>query len=147
MSRIFQKEEDLGGYRFIMHNIYTGERHRVRVDPEKIALFMDRGIFRSLPEACFFLRREPDRDMYLCTVHETRPELCREFGCWRLLILTGRGERAGRVMGSRHLVSEQRLLLMLWESQIRELPSLDDASWDREVVRILGEHGYRVVTA
>ncbi|MDH7594156.1 MAG: YkgJ family cysteine cluster protein [Methanomicrobiales archaeon] len=146
MSRIFTVEEDPQDGTYAMHNAYTGEIDHVRVDPEKIGLFKDREIFRSLPEACFFLRRDPENGLFICTVHGTRPELCREFSCWRLLVLTERGERAGRVMGSRHLASEERALSELWESRIRALPLLDDPSWDREVIRILEGYGYKVIT-
>jgi hypothetical protein len=86
----------------------------------------------------------PDSEMAYCTVHLTRPDICRDFSCWRLLILNHTGWRAGRVMFRRTLVTEDALLNRIWEECIDPLPDTDDIIWDKEVIRILTRAGYSV---
>jgi Fe-S-cluster containining protein len=145
MSQIHRIEVDYGDLTFQLCNNYTGERRMVRVDSDKIHLFQDRSIFESWPEACPFLRGDPLHGRICCTVHQTRPDLCREFGCWRILILDSSGKRAGRIMGTRHLSAEDPVLLEFWKAHAGDIQALDDASWDRAVVRILERSGYRVL--
>jgi hypothetical protein len=115
------------------------------VDPDKIHLLDDRSIFDREPEACPFLRDDPAHQRVLCIVHATRPDICREFQCWRLLILDRHGQQAGRVMGSRHLVSEDPVLSVIWEEQVSQIPEPEDTSWDLQVERVLAGAGYSVV--
>ncbi|MGB9176345.1 MAG: YkgJ family cysteine cluster protein [Methanoregula sp.] len=139
-------QEDYGNYRFLLNNQYTGEKTTVTVDPDKITLFHDTGIFRERPEACPFFRYDRAPAKGYCTVHLTRPEICRDYGCWRLLILGAGGKRAGRIMGRRHLASEDEALTRLFEVHINHLVEPDDAAWDERVIRVLGAGGYTVRT-
>ncbi len=138
--------EDLGSNRFIVNNQYTGEKTTVTVDPDKTGLFSDRGIFSERPEACPFFRYDTTAAKGWCTVHLTRPEICRDYGCWRLLILTPEGKRAGRIMCERHLASEDPALTRLFEEQINDVIEPDDTKWDMTVIRILTAAGYTVRT-
>jgi Fe-S-cluster containining protein len=137
-------QEDYGDYRFLLNNQYTGEKTAVAVDPDKIALFCDTGIFRERPEACPFFRYDRVSAKGYCTVHLTRPEICRDYGCWRMLILDSGGERAGRIMCQRHLASEDEALTRLFEESINHLVEPDDAAWDERVIRVLVAAGYTV---
>ncbi len=139
-------QEDYGEYRFLVNNQYTGEKTVVTVDPDKIALFCDRSIFQKRPEACPFFRYDQGSRKGYCTVHLTRPEICRDYGCWRLLILDSEGKRAGRIMCQRHLASEDEALTRLFEAHINHLAEPDDALWDRQVIRMLNAAGYSVRT-
>jgi Fe-S-cluster containining protein len=139
-------QEDFGDYRFLVNNQYTGEKTRVSVDPDKIALFCDKSIFLERPEACPFFRYEKLPEKGYCTVHQTRPEICRDYGCWRLLILDAGGKRAGRIMCQRHLASEDEALTLLFEEQINHLVEADDAAWDEQVIRVLVTAGFTVRT-
>lgn len=139
-------QEDYGNYRFLVNNQYTGEKTVVTVDPDKIALFCDRSIFQKRPEACPFFRYDQGSRKGYCTVHLTRPEICRDYGCWRLLILDSEGKRAGRIMCQRHLASEDEALTRLFEAHINHLAEPDDALWDRQVIRMLNAAGYSVRT-
>jgi len=112
------------------------------VDPDKFDLFIDESIFLKLPEGCPFLRYDLKRKAY-CTIHRTRPDICREFRCWRLLILNFRGRRAGRII-RRTLCSDDVILKQLWERCIRNLRIADDAVWREEVTRLLATSGYIV---
>jgi hypothetical protein len=138
--------EEYGNYRFLLNNEYTGEKTAVTVDPDKIALFCDKSIFSERPEACPFFRYDRALAKGYCTVHLTRPGICRDYGCWRLLILDAGGKRAGRIMGRRHLASEDGALTRLFEEQINPIIEAEDAAWDKRVIRILVAAGYTVRT-
>ena len=106
MGQIHKIKESRGDFEFLVNNQYTGEKTGVIVDSDKHNLFADKSIFLDQPEACPFLRYHPaDRKAY-CTVHLTRPEICRDFGCWRLLFLNSQGTRAGRIMYQRAFFSD-----------------------------------------
>lgn len=136
--------EEYGEYRFLLRNQYTGEKTSVTVDPDKIALYHDRSIFSQRPEACPFFRYNEREEKGYCTVHLTRPEICRDYGCWRLLILSPDGKRAGRIMGSRHLASEDERLTLLFEEKINHITEPDDERWYKRVTGILTASGWLV---
>jgi hypothetical protein len=137
-------QEEYGDYHFLVKNQYTGERTAVTIDPDKIALFRDSSIFLTRPEACPFFRYDQASAKGYCTVHLTRPEICRDYGCWRLLILDPEGKRAGRIMCQRHLASEDEKLTLLFEEQINQSIEPDDDAWDRRVIHVLVAAGYTV---
>ncbi|HII99283.1 MAG TPA: YkgJ family cysteine cluster protein [Methanoregula sp.] len=137
-------QKDYGDYRFLINNVYTGERTEVTVDPDKIALFCDRSIFSERPEACPFFRFDRAAAKGYCTVHTTRPGICRDYGCWRILILNTDGQRAGRIMCQRFLASEDERLSRIFHEEIDDLCGLDDAAWDERVIRVLVTAGYSV---
>ena len=137
--------EDYGDYRYLVNNEYTGEKTTVSVDPDKIALFCDRSIFSERPEACPFFRYDRNVSKGYCTVHLTRPEICRDYGCWRMLILDAGGRRAGRIMCQRFLASEDENLAALFCDQVDTISEPDDARWDDRVTRILESAGYTVL--
>ncbi len=144
MGQVHTISESRGEFEFLINNEYTGEKNIVVVDPDKHSLFAGKSIFPDHPEACPFLRyRESDRKAY-CTVHLTRPEICRDYGCWRLLILNSRGHRAGRIMYQRTFLLDEAELRVLWERCIDDLNEPDDVKWDREITRILTSAGYTV---
>lgn len=145
MGTVHRIAADLGEMRFLVHNEYTGEETVVEVDSDKHALFADRSIFADLPETCFFFRRHPSDGKAYCTVHLTRPEICRDFGCWRLLIETRSGERAGRVMFRRYLSTGDPLLQKIWDEHIGTLSESDDERWEAAMIPILVGAGYRVI--
>ena len=136
--------KDLGNFHFIVYNQYTSDETEVTVDPDKHELFLDKSIFTKLPEACPFFRHMPESEKAYCTIHLTRPDICQDFSCWRILILNHTGRRVGRVMFRRSLVTEDAHLNRIWEERIDPLPDTDDTVWDKEVVRILTRAGYTV---
>ena len=138
--------EDYGNFCFQLVNQYTGEKTTVHLDPDKISLYGDRSIFSRYPEACPFFRYDGPSAKGCCTIHQTRPEICRDYGCWRLLILDAKGERAGRIMDRRHLASEDEGLTRLFEEQVNSLTEPDDAAWDGQVIPLLIRAGYTVRT-
>ncbi|MDD1659796.1 MAG: YkgJ family cysteine cluster protein [Methanomicrobiales archaeon] len=137
--------EEYANHEYSLLNRYTGDVTRVSVDPDKTHLLDNMSIFQREPEACPFLRDDPDNHRVCCIVHATRPDICREFQCWRLLVLDSRGRQAGRVMGRRHLNSDDPVLCGVWEQRVGAISEPDDASWDFRVERVLLEAGYTVV--
>jgi Fe-S-cluster containining protein len=144
MGYVFSIIADRGEYAYTVRNQYLGDMTDVQVVPEMIPLFCDRGIFDRYPHACPFLRFNSDGKAF-CTVHLTRPELCRIYGCWQLLIQDARGRRAGRVMQAGHISFDDDLLRHIWENHIRSLDRTDDQEWERNVIRILEKFGYTVI--
>ena len=144
MGQVHTIKEVLGEYEFLVDNIYTGEKTLVIIDQDKHPLFFDKSIFQEQPEACPFLRYPSEDRKAYCTVHLTRPEICRDYGCWRVLILNSRGVRAGRIMYQRAFFSDDADLTRLWMMCIDPLTEPDDAIWDEEVTRILVNAGYSV---
>jgi hypothetical protein len=144
MGQVHTIKETRGDFEFLVSNQYTGEKTVVMVDSDKRILFLDKNIFPDQPEACPFLRYHPlDRKSY-CTVHLTRPEICRDFGCWRLLILNPGGLRAGRIMYQRAFYSDDADLTRLWDECIDPLDEPDDELWEKKITRALVNAGYTV---
>lgn len=63
-----------------------------------------------------------------------------------MLILDATGKRAGRIMGVRHLDSEDPALSRLFLEQVSRLVEPDDLIWDEIVTRTLTGAGYTVRT-
>ncbi|WML67214.1 MAG: hypothetical protein METHP_00719 [Methanoregula sp. SKADARSKE-2] len=116
----------------------------VEVDPDKREIFGDTSIFLKLPNTCPFFRHQQGSERAYCTVHLTRPEICRDYGCWRLLILNHKGRRVGRIKYLRTLHSEDADLSDLWEKCVEEHKEPDDATWEDYMIRILNQAGYTV---
>ncbi len=135
--------EDRGDYTFVVYNYYSGDIKEVRVDADKIAFYEDRSSLEELPDACPFLRFDTVGKAW-CTVHLTRPDICRDYCCWRLLIRDAQGKRAGRVLYQRTFLSDNDELGQLWEEMKPTLTGLSDTEWDKAVICFLTAAGYRV---
>jgi hypothetical protein len=144
MGQVHSIMEIRGEFTFLVNNQYTGEKTEVIVDQDRHQLFSDKSIFLEQPEACPFLRYHREDGKAYCTVHLTRPEICRDYGCWRLLILNARGSRAGRIMYQRAFFSDDADLTRLWITCIDNLTETDDEVWEEKVTRILLNAGYTI---
>jgi Fe-S-cluster containining protein len=144
LGLVHKVREDFGEYRFLIYNQYTGEETAVAVDSDKTHLYDNKSVFSDLPEACPFFRFESVSRKGCCTVHQTRPGICRDYGCWRLLILDRRGRRVGRISNQRMLCSEDTFLTRLWEGCIDEINEPDDKVWEEEMICILSRAGFTV---
>ncbi len=144
MGQVHAIKETRGEYEFLVNNQYTGEKTRVFVDQDKHRLFEDKSIFLEHPEACPFLRYRAGGKKAYCTVHTTRPEICRDYGCWRLLILDAQGSRAGRIMFQRTFFSDNENLTLLWKARIDPINEPDDTRWETKMRVILTSAGYTV---
>ena len=128
----------------MIHNNYTDEETPVSVDPDKRDLFLDRSIFNILPRACLFFRHQPGNRNACCTVYQTRPEICRDYECWRLLILDHQGRIVGRIKYIRSLCSEDTLLIKIWDECIEHNTEPDDRIWEDMMIRTLTRAGYTI---
>lgn len=144
LGTVLTIEEEMSETEFIICNQYTGERKRVRIDPDKLHLYLDMSIFEELPEGCPFLRPDPANNRVCCTIHETRTDMCREYGCWRILILDGDGKPVGRITGPRILRTKDKILKEVWDRRISPLDSSDQDHWDSVMEDILLEEGYSI---
>lgn len=145
MGMVHEIKEQVGDDEYTVRNRYTGQLTSVKVDQDKIHLFYNDLTRQLLPEACPFFRLDTTSKESFCTVHLTRPEICRDFGCWRFLVRDGSGTPVGRIFPPRMLVSTDQDLKEIWETRIREIHCTDDESWDTQMARILTSAGYRVV--
>jgi hypothetical protein len=144
MQLVHTVTEDRGNYTFVVYNYYNGEVKEVRVDPDKTALYEDRSSIDNLPEACPFLRFDQETGKAWCTVHLTRPSICRDYCCWRLLILDAEGRRVGRVLYQRTFLCDNAALRQFWEQVKPTLNGLGDNEWDDAVIALLTASGYHV---
>jgi uncharacterized protein len=144
MGLVHQVKEEYGSYHFLISNPYTRVEMQVTVDPDKHVLFDDRSIFEKFPDACPFFRHKPGTGLAYCTVHCNRPEICRDYQCWRLLIQNPRGRPVGKIRYIRTLISDDPLLNRLWKISVEDLDDPDDRRWEAAMIRILVKSGYSV---
>jgi len=144
MGEIIDIKEQIKPFEFRI--AYTdGEERTVSVDLDKRALFriQQQGERKSI--ACPFLRQKAPKK-HICTVHASRPELCRSYLCSRILVLDRDGNKAGRVRhGTRFFTTEDKVLLDLWCHSIRNVKVPDDELWEKYVEEVFVSAGYRVV--
>jgi hypothetical protein len=110
-------------------------------------------------KACPFLRPDTGGE-FVCAIYPTRPLVCREFRCYRMLIYdVASGEVRGKVVGSYDLQTRDEALAQLWKEKITVLPHplprqnavphtslsgrVDDRVWVDSVLATLAAHGYR----
>jgi uncharacterized protein len=102
----------------------------------------------SPPEKkCVFSQKNPDGNGFVCAIYPTRPPVCREFRCYRMLIRNNKGELVGRVIGTNELRTADQTLAALWKEHISPLPhtlkpQVPDPVWTTNVVAVLARHGY-----
>ncbi len=111
-------------------------------------------------KACPFLRPNKEGEGSVCAIYSTRPPVCREFRCYRMLIYdVASGEVRGKVVGSYDLQTRDETLALLWREKIAGLPhplprqnavpftsspgSDGDREWVKSVLAILAAHEYR----
>jgi hypothetical protein len=144
LGMVYTIKEDCGNFHFLIHNNYTGEETSVTIDSDKRDLFLDTNIFNKLPRACPFFRYQSGSEKAYCTVHQTRPEICHDYGCWRLLIIDHRGRRVGRIKYIRSLCSEDVLLTKIWDECIEHNEEPDDCIWEDTMIQTLTRAAYTV---
>lgn len=145
MGEIIGIREKTGPFSYRIWFTATGEERTVTLDEDKRELFTGEDITKIRPMACPFLRQSaPGR--FICTVHDSRPELCRQYSCFRLLVLDLQGNRIGRVMeGTRYFTTGDSRLSELWKHEIADVHISDDDAWEKFAATILARAGYRVI--
>jgi|WetSurMetagenome_2_1015567.scaffolds.fasta_scaffold51170_2 uncharacterized protein len=144
MGEVIAIREERSAFRFQIWFTITGETREVGIDPGKHDLFLRQNLRLRRPNSCPFLRERSGR--YLCTVHLSRPDLCRQYACFRILVLNKEGERVGRVIdASRHFTATDPALQALWDREIRDRPIPDDTLFEEYAGQVLTRAGYRVI--
>ncbi|NMB77714.1 MAG: YkgJ family cysteine cluster protein [Methanomicrobiales archaeon] len=143
MGEIISILEKTGTGTFRIGYSTTFEERDVRLDPDKQDLFFGKSALSTL--ACPFLReREPGR--LICTVHSSRPELCRQYSCFRILILDKQGHALGRVMDqTRFFTSPDPRLNEIWHKDCTCSAVPDESAWEECVSQAFIRAGYHVV--
>jgi Fe-S-cluster containining protein len=145
MGEIIEIREQVNPREFRIQYTTTGEEHAVWIDADKNDLFLSRATRSLRTLVCPFLR-ENSLGKLICTVHDSRPELCQQYSCFRVLVCDPEGNRIGRVWdASRYFTTADPLLREVWNREIagREIP--DETTWEIYVAKVLTGKGYRVV--
>jgi len=82
MGDVFGIIEQIGPFEYLIQYLITGVRQVVIIDQDKREIFSSTTILDQRPLACPFLRFD-DEQLAMCTVHQTRPDLCRMYLCER----------------------------------------------------------------
>jgi uncharacterized protein len=145
MGEIIEIREQTGPSVFRIGFSVTGEERMVTIDPDKQLLWSRQDIRITRPMACPFLREE-GAGAVICTVHDSRPDLCRQYSCFRILVLDRDGRKIGRVMdGTRYFVSTDAGLRKVWDRECSNLEITDEACWEEAAGVRLASAGYTVV--
>jgi Fe-S-cluster containining protein len=74
-------------------------------------------------KGCIFSRKNPEGKGFACAIYPTRPNICREFRCYRMLIHhPATGELRGKVIGINELRTRDEILSAIWKEKIARLP-------------------------
>ena len=146
-GELIELEKRLTSRDFLCRQKIVGGNFRARVEDRFLDAFKDTAESSRNPSWCPFLRGLPGEEgKYVCTVHGSRPLVCRSYTCCAMRIFAGDGREAGKVKGRRSLVTEDAILRRCWEESVAPLATDDDIAWGAEVAGILGRAGYRVET-
>ena len=106
----------------------THELFFVHVQPEFAQEISDefskKGETKADPahRGCIFMRKNPAGENFACAIYPTRPSICREFRCYRMLIHhIPTGELRGKVIGTSDLRTEDEILAAIWREKISPL--------------------------
>ena len=94
-------------------------------------------------KSCPFLKKDPESGKMVCVIYSTRPRVCRDFRCYRMVICNREGVICGKVIGRNTLRTADPALEKVWDGQVMPDTCRDPASWTARVVAILADHGYR----
>jgi uncharacterized protein len=141
-------ERQLNDWDYYCRYSISGDVFPVHVLPEYAGDFADEfeesGDRRGKTgDKCIFMRKNQDGKGFACIIYPTRPQICREFRCYRMLIHHREGHQCGRIIGRNELKSNDEELVRIWNDLIIPLPHHDDSCWEREVIVLLSQHGYR----
>ena len=144
-------ERQLSEQDYYCKNGITGEIFPVHVPPEFAGEIDEEyasghGSTGGSRPGCIFLRRNPAGPGFVCAIYPARPQVCREFQCFSMVIRNSRGEIAGRMVGRADIQTADPALARIWNDEVKFLPcpaSLgSDPAWLQRVSAILASHGY-----
>jgi len=122
-------ERQLTGRDYYCRYGITNEIFPVHVQPEfadeieEDFIDSDPGTPDPARRGCIFSRKNPGGNGFACAIYPTRPNICREFRCYRMLIHhSPTGEMRGKVIGINELRTRDEILAALWKEKIACLP-------------------------
>lgn len=98
---------------------------------------------KTLTKGCPFLKKNLSGDGFACAIYATRPQVCKEFRCYRMLVYDREGHECGRLMGTHDLKTDDETLARIWEEEIVPLSDLKASLPEKRIIDILAVHGYR----
>jgi Fe-S-cluster containining protein len=93
-------------------------------------------------KGCPFMQKNLSGEGFACAIYATRPRVCREFRCYRMLIFDGNGHERGRIMARNELRTTDETLERIWKEEIAPLPSHEIRLWEKQMTDTLAAHGY-----
>ncbi|MCJ7742899.1 MAG: YkgJ family cysteine cluster protein [Methanoregula sp.] len=94
-------------------------------------------------KGCPFMRENQNGKGIACAIYTSRPRICRDFRCYRMVIVNRAGLECGRIMGRNDLKTTDETLERIWKEHIVPLlPSHSDTRWENAVIDALAAHGY-----
>jgi len=94
-------------------------------------------------KGCPFIRKNQIGSGIACAIYATRPQICREFRCYRMVIYHKEGHECGRILGRNELKTNDEPLAQIWKESIAQrLPHHSDARWETAVTEALAKYGY-----
>ena len=131
----------------------SGDLFPVHTDAEYADAIADKyvensGTAQEGKKPCPFLCRNKKSEGFVCGIYATRPPVCCDFRCYRMLIYNREGQRVGRVIGAGRISTSDAQLAQVWNEKIATLshehpPGASDPAWEKKVIEILAEHGFR----
>jgi Fe-S-cluster containining protein len=122
-------ERQITGHDYFCRYEITNELFQAHVVPEFADEFA--GTFEEMPDAgrnthqkgCVFSRKNSGGPGFICVIYPSRPTICREFLCYRMLIFHREtGELRGKLIGINELRTDDEALAVLWKEKIAQLP-------------------------
>ncbi len=121
--------------------VHVDEKFREEIADEFLAAGPHPNYGEKKP--CPFLRSGPPGAGSSCAIYTTRPDICRNFRCYRMLIRNQVGAVCGKVIGKNTLRTEDPNLEKLWNVLVIPIPFGNSFEWTKQVTAILADHGYR----
>jgi Fe-S-cluster containining protein len=145
MGEIIEIIDELDPFVFRIKLTVTNEERIVSVDTEKRNWFRLHDNKMSQPMACPFLW-DTGNSKFVCSIHTSRPELCRQYSCFRILVFDSHDRKIGKVLhASRNFITADADLRRLWNQEIARVTILDEKSWEDHVEYTFSNAGYRIL--
>jgi len=107
----------------------TNELFQVHIVPEFADEFADKfeemeNNGKDAPQkGCIFSFRNPAGPGFSCAIYPSRPTICKEFLCYRMIINHHQsGEMRGKIIGLNELRTHDQILESIWKEKIAHLP-------------------------
>jgi Fe-S-cluster containining protein len=115
LGRHIRIERSQSAVQHYIRNAVSGDRVPVTVHPDHRLLYIGE---EGDAAWCPFLRKD-QAGPFVCTIYETRPQICRDFRCRTMVIYDREGNEAGHISGTTSLSTVDPVLGALWNDLLR----------------------------